>query len=512
MKRKISAFLMIFIMLTALLTGCSSKTPTKENNSGSSADSGKEATENATEPEEITMAFVTFNNLPSDTKHVEDAINAIIEKKINTRIKLEVYSVANYREQISLRISSGEDLGLIQTLGDLNQYVSKKMIIPLDSLLDTYGDGIKKAVPADFLNCTMVDGMQYAIPANKGVAFAPCFVYDAEMMDTLGISAEDIHTINDLDKVFSAITEKYPNVYPIAPANSGDIGALDVITNLDFLTDDLFTAKGVLLNDSQKVENLYESDEFKKLIGLTREWYNKGYISKDASTTTTLASEAINSGQAFSYIGLYSGDPAAVSMQLSNMIGKKVSAVRIGDPYISTTNVNAVSWGIPVSCKHPEAAMKFLDLLYSDPEILNMVLYGVEGVDHVKADDKHIAFPEGQTAQTVSYCPMSSAMVGNQFLAYLLPGQSPENLTVMEKENQTAARSNAFGFTFNSDKVATQYTSVSNVLNKYLPGLRCGSLDPEKYIQEFNSELKSAGIDDIIAEKQKQLDTWRGAK
>ena len=49
----------------------------------------------------------------------------------------------------------------------------------------------------------------------------------------------------------------------------------------------------------------------------------------------------------------------------------------------------------------------------------------------------------------------------------------------MKEDNQNAGRSKAFGFTFDSSTVKTQYTAVNNVINQYLPGLRCGSLDPE---------------------------------
>ena len=37
---------------------------------------------------------------------------------------------------------------------------------------------------------------------------------------------------------------------------------------------------------------------------------------------------------------------------------------------------------------------------------------------------------------------------------------------------------------------------------------RCGSLDPETELPKFQQSLKDAGIDEIIAEKQKQLDAW----
>ena len=79
---------------------------------------------------------------------------------------------------------------------------------------------------------------------------------------------------------------------------------------------------------------------------------------------------------------------------------------------------------------------------------------------------------------------------------------------MLKEEKEQGGRSTAFGFTFDSSTVKTQYTAVNNVINQYLPGLRCGSLDPETELPKFQQSLKDAGIDEIIAEKQKQLDAW----
>ena len=47
---------------------------------------------------------------------------------------------------------------------------------------------------------------------------------------------------------------------------------------------------------------------------------------------------------------------------------------------------------------------------------------------------------------------------------------------------------------------------------KYKNALDCGSLNPEEAVPKMMQELKDAGIDTIIAEKQAQLDAWAAAK
>jgi len=93
-----------------------------------------------------------------------------------------------------------------------------------------------------------------------------------------------------------------------------------------------------------------------------------------------------------------------------------------------------------------------------------------------------------------------------------MTGTNKDSLTWEEGQNKSAAKSPAMGFTFDSSDVKSQYTAVSNVIQQYLPGLWCGSVDPNTAIPEFESKLKSAGLDDIIAAKQTQLNTWQKKK
>ena len=76
------------------------------------------------------------------------------------------------------------------------------------------------------------------------------------------------------------------------------------------------------------------------------------------------------------------------------------------------------------------------------------------------------------------------------------------------EQNKEAKTSPALGFTFDSSRLKTQYTAVKNVISQYLPGLLCGSVDPESEIPKFVSALNDAGYQDILSAKQEQLDAW----
>ena len=78
--------------------------------------------------------------------------------------------------------------------------------------------------------------------------------------------------------------------------------------------------------------------------------------------------------------------------------------------------------------------------------------------------------------------------------------------------NKNAKPSLALGFVFDSSPVADQVTACSNVYAQYYLPLINGEVDIDEILPVFQQALHDAGIDDIIAEKQAQLDAWLASK
>lgn len=95
---------------------------------------------------------------------------------------------------------------------------------------------------------------------------------------------------------------------------------------------------------------------------------------------------------------------------------------------------------------------------------------------------------------------------------YPTAGTNPESLAWEQKQNEEAKTSPAMGFTFDSSKLNTQYTAVKNAISQYLPGLLCGSVDPNTELAKFQQALQDAGYQDILNAKQEQLDAWKAAQ
>ncbi|OPH47918.1 hypothetical protein BC351_39180 [Paenibacillus ferrarius] len=91
-------------------------------------------------------------------------------------------------------------------------------------------------------------------------------------------------------------------------------------------------------------------------------------------------------------------------------------AARIISPVTSTSSIANIMFSIAKNSKDPERAMMFLNLLYSDKELINLIDYGIEGKHYVKKGDL-IGFPNGVDTQNATYSPNHGWEWGNQFLS-----------------------------------------------------------------------------------------------
>lgn len=303
------------------------------------------------------------------------------------------------------------------------------------------------------------------------------------------------------------------NIVCYAPNNQGDTSLIRPILRseekIDCLNDTDYYA-GVSMNGDSTVTNLYASDAFMEKCKLMREWNQKGYLQADAATTTSTAPELFSAGRCFSTIDAYGGDSAGAVLSLSS--GHNLKSKILYNFYFDSASVY-VDFGIASTSKVPEAAMKMINRLWTDEYLINTFLYGEEGVDYVKPDADHWAYPDGKDATTVGYtAALCTGVIGSESLQYQPVGTDIADIQLKLKHNKESERSPFFGFMFDASGVTTEMSAIANVYNQYVPGLICGTVDPETTMPEFLNALDAAGINTVIQAKQEQLDAWIAAQ
>lgn len=462
--------------------------------------------------DKVVYAYATFNNIPTtetlDT--VEEAINQITREKIGVEVELMPIVIWDYSSQVSLALQGGEKVDVFQSLGDFNTAVSSGMALDLTDMIDQYAAESKELIGTDWLAATSKAGRIYGLPTYKPIALTSMVVYRQDIADELGLDMSQVNTVSDLTPILEQVKAAYPDMTPVAAVNTGNIGLITAAQDVDYLTDSYFSPKGVLINNEPTVVDFYASEKFTEITNLARTWYNNDLVMKDAATTTSTAAELMSSGNYFCYIAAYSypEEDTAASIE-AQAGGYDLGAKMMGHAFLDTTSINALTWMVSSTSDVPEAAVKFMNLTFTDKDVVNLLIYGLQDRDYVMNEDGTVSYPEGQDAATVPYTSqLSCGTLGNFFIMYPMQGTNVESLEWELEQNKNAALSVAMGFVFDSSNVATEYTAVTNVIDQYLPGLSCGSVDPETELPVFLQRLEEAGLGTIIAEKQSQLEAW----
>ncbi|GAA3409956.1 ABC transporter substrate-binding protein [Paenibacillus hodogayensis] len=506
MKR--AGTLLISVLTSSMLVTACSSGPVSQPNAGETSKPSNSAKPDL-KPVELTMVFPVSTE-QKDLKAVQDKINKITQEKINATVKLVQITKGAWAQQTTLMLSGNEKMDLIVSgRGTYEQQVAKGHYLAIDDYLDKYGQGAKKAVEDQspvYLNATKINGKTYGITSIRDLAADFGVTMRKDLVDKYKIDTKAIKALDDLDAVYKTIKENEPDVVPVIKYANSVLGNPFYGGFMDPLGD----AYGVLPghDNGLKVVNWIETPEYAKMLDTTRRWYLAGYIAKDAATNTEIWQNLFKSGKAFSTFHHMS--PFS-EKQNSLSLGVELVQVPLLPAVASNVNITAYMWSIPRNAQDPERSMMLLNLMYTDKELINLLDWGIEGQHYVKKSDNVIDFAPGVNASNSGYYPYQNWLFGNMFHSYLFNGEEPDRNKTLAEFNKNAKKSKALGFSYNPEPVKTEIAALVNVTNQYTLALETGTVDPAKVLPEYIKQVRAAGIDKVIAEKQKQLDAWVAA-
>lgn len=436
-----------------------------------------------------------------DCKKISEEASKITEEKFNTKIEVTRVGFGSYDQQVNLMLASGEKLDLMyQYCGNVTSAISSGQIIPIDEYLESDGKDLKEQIDESDWKCVTFDGSIYGVPSNKEKATGWGFAMNKEIADETGIDYSNIKTEAELEPLLTKVKELYPDMYPVV----SHTGSMSQMTDQDDLGGDIGSLESAS-NDSTEVINYYASDRYMEEVKLRYDWGQKGLLMPDASTTTENANSLIGSGKGF---GRFTNTKPGIQQEIEKESGKSIEILELVAPYTTTTRVDIV-WYVPHNSEKPERAVQVLNEIYTNSELANLLINGIEGTHYqiVDSDKGIVNYPDGINASNTGYTSLPWAWP-NETISYVWEGNPEDIWEQTQKFNEEATVSPAKGFTWDNTPIQNQVTACANVTAKYGPALECGSLDPETAMPKFLAELEAAGADEIIAEKQRQLDEW----
>lgn len=467
---------------------------------------------------EITFVYPWMSSIPSGLSAVEEAINAITEKEINTHVHLEMLEMGNYDQQVNLMITSGEQIDLMVTMAggstSFTTMTTQNQLTDMTQLLSEYAPKATQALD-EFIKATTVNGKIMAFPAYRNYATGPYIEMRTDVLEDLGLleKAQNMTSFGEYEEILEAVknSDKWGDLAGIVPMSSGAI----LPNNQGYAYTDQFSEIGFIDNlgntqycvgiknggESTAVFNAYASEAYKNNYELVRGWYEKGYIYEDSATTTDTGNELIKSGAAFSMINnMGVGAQAAASL----VCGRDMTCVLIASKPVDTSACASFTYAVPMTAKEPEAAVTFMEMMFNDQRIADLLAWGIEGTDYYTDESGVAHYVEGNEAP--AYHGVSWTAV-NEFKVTPWEGETLENWLGQEEYLKSAPISEYLGFSMNTDSLSNEISAISTAIEEFSAQIGSGMAD-EATFEQFLEKLEASGIDNVVSAYQEQLNIW----
>ena len=548
-KRTICLLLAMIMVLSIVLAGCNKTAETPAADETPATTEPAETTDNTETPEapeetaepaleqKTIQLMITGSGKQANSDKVWAAFNEQLQQYVpNTTVEFIDVSFDEYSEKFSQVLASGEGVDLAWTGWLINkpQNIADGNLMPLDDLLAEYGQGI-----VDILGENVVeihrnadDGKLYYLPSWQGlVGDRRGWLVVTEIAELAGDTwIEDTEAaLNKWRNNYSEGTEAFQAVldqatkYLAAAKEAGKLGA-GINTGRVFgwsMYNGTRSNPGV---GGSEIGIPFEDNTFTVIDGVASEhyklyaktmadWYKEGYIRSDIMSVDTSTLTMPKNGEITDTTYVFSCDPylteadqdaatADAGMDMTYLpVEENASLILGGD----------TSYAIPYCADEPERAMMVLNAIYSQPDLYNTLIYGIEGEDYTKNADGTITTSYVGASPTAddSY-GIQRWIIGSCKNALINNGTDPNYYADLEALESTARVNPFLNFTFDRTNVEGICASILNVYYEYGPQLDNGVAGDnwEELYNNYMAARKDAGIEELVTEFQNQINAY----
>lgn len=547
-KRTICLLLAMIMVLSIVLAGCSKTAETPAADETPATTEPAETTDNTETPEapeetaepaleqKTIQLMITGAGKQANSDKVWAAFNEQLQQYVPiTTVEFIDVPFEEYSEKFSQVLASGEGVDLAWTGWLINkpQNIADGNLMPLDDLLAEYGQGIVDVLGENVVEIhrNADDGKLYYLPSWQGlVGDRRGWLVVTEIAELAGDTwIEDTEAalnkwrnnysgIEDFQAVLDQATK-----YLAAAKEAGKLGA-GINTGRVFgwsMYNGTRSNPGV---GGSEIGIPFEDNTFTVIDGVASEhyklyaktmadWYKEGYIRSDIMSVDTSTLTLPKNGEITDTTYVFSCDPylteadqdaatADAGMDMTYLpIEENASLILGGD----------TSYAIPYCADEPERAMMVLNAIYTQPDLYNTLIYGIEGEDYTKNADGTITTSYVGASPTAddSY-GIQRWIIGSCKNALINNGTDPNYYADLEALEETARVNPFLNFTFDRTNVEGICASILNVYYEYGPQLDNGVAGDnwEELYNSYMSARKDAGIEELVTEFQNQLNAY----
>ncbi len=524
MKKRFISMLLSISMLAILFAGCgtTSEEASPEKTGGGDASSADTSDEDGNVSDEITEinywaweagdGTAGSNSLGTE---VEAAINEIAEKEIGVHVNFNWINGADYATQLSLAILNGEQIDIADYYysgaGTFSQLYSSSSIMDITDLAAEYAPDALETIGDTVLAGVTMDGKLHGIPTYRILNSNFYIIMRGDILDQLGLreQARNMKTWADYETIMAAVKDSGFSGYATGGgagfgmiSNNGCIYQGENISD-SYIFDPLGDVYFAVATDQDgNAINQVAMEESQNQFRMFKKWMDAGYMYPDSAFDSTGAKELFNQGVLFS---VFAASEYGVNSSWKASSGYDCESYLVGESPLNTSNVQKFGLVLPTTCKEPEAALKWINLLYTNPEVMNLITWGIEGKSYEVVNG--VAQYIGDADALTSGFHNNDYKIGNAFLCLPWNGSTPTFREDGLKALKAAPVSNYLGLTIDTTEKLSVISGISAVTDEF-HGQMCGGFYSDKLYQEYIDKLDAAGIDEYVALYQTSIDKF----
>ena len=470
------------------------------------------------EPIKLTWAMGTGDVAPIDNAMVLEELNKMSREAIGVECDIQYFT----NDQIQLSIQSGEVYDIYYTCSwynNFNQCVSQGLFANLDGKIEELAPDLYASMTEDvWALAHSADGGLYGIPVKKDYAIMNFITYPADIAAELGFEIPDsIGAWSELTDFLVAWKETLPeNEYPVLVGGNppGMESSFDFIDRTAMIGCVFGTTEVVSVFDDPAVMERYRT---------MADWYALGLVNPDAAQLTETSVDTTK--ERISFVQAWPG----YDFSVSNGYNTEMTCYFWSQPQHrrrAGLHERALHHAGRRSGAHGSRPQIYRAGAYRQTVLRHHALWRA-GLSlelcHRRAErslrgrraahrSRHHQFcsPWGfsQPAYFFTSIEVSQAQVDGTAKAPVL-----NQYELYDEAIETSANVSAIsGFTWDSSAWTQNLAEINAIKEEYYTDFATGTIPIDDIFEEFMGKMNDAGLQDMIADAQAQLDAYLESK
>ena len=432
------------------------------------------------------------------------------QRGLNINVDFQILSWGDYGgSPIELRYASGEDFATMTDAGFMGRCISRGFILDLTDLIDRYAPNVRREIEPSSFDAYSFNGRCYALPLGNKPNASEWYAVTVRQDILEEVGMREIKTVEDLERLYTEGIRRYPGFFGYGAGGPGDTdGASRMLSrylgdkNMLWLNSNIFTDASA---DDDRIYSYFESPEYRNYAAIARRWNRMGIIDQQVISDGTISGSKFNAGQAF-----FIGGNAGRAWESLGTIRNSVSTAKLKTYFMGEAKGPLVSRGtystaiqISANSRYPEAYLEIFNLLYADQESYDFMTYGVRGVDYELDSSGKITTRRASQV----FIPDWASNIASKWLRF--ESSIPDDVINDYRHwNDGAILQKDIGFVFDPEPVKVELAQIGSVVGELIPRISLGFVDYDAVYPEFLRRYKNAGIDQYIAEYQRQFSAF----